>query len=405
MRISLNNSKIIFHIDLNAFFCTVATILNPALKGKVFAIGRENTYKGVVSTASYEARKLGVHAGMPLLDAYRLAPNLLVVGCSSEAIGYYHERFVSLLKEYSSLVEVASVDEAYVDMTERCKQFHPLEIAKDIQTRLLELYSLPCSIGIAPTLFLAKMASDMKKPLGVTVLRKREVEKLLFPLPVSEIFGVGKKTYPKIMAENINTIGEFAAPENKSKVLRIVGENTYNYVLDSIYGKTSDIVDANRYSNSQSISTSTTFDTPLVTEDDILFEMRDMCKKLVKKMQMDNYFTKTVTITLRNTDFKTVTRSKSVDYSNNFQTLYDCVIALVEDNYRDEALRLVGVGFSNLCLESDLPVDYNLFTYQDLAAKQLEIEDLVRKYQQKYGDHTIKCGLVKNLIEKKDNQN
>lgn len=392
----MNNSRIIFHIDMNAFFCTVQTILNPSLKGKVFAVGRENTYKGVISTASYEARKKGIHSGMPLVEAFRLVPDLLIVGGNYHMYEEYHKRFVNLIKEYTSIIEVASIDELYADMTLASLKKHPLELAKEIQTRLVNEHSLPCSIGIAPTLFLAKMGSDLKKPLGITVVRKREVSKVLYPLSVKDIFGIGKKTYPRLIENNILTIGDFMNPDNKNKVLELVGENSYNYATKAISGNSSDVVDSNRYANTQSISQSRTYDLNLSTTSEIIFELREMTKVIVKKMVSDGYLTKTITITLRNKAFQTMTRSISTDYTKDFYEIFDYVEDLVLDNVtQGEEYRLVGVSVSNLKLESDIEIDYNLFTYESILAHELELEKLVRTYKEKYGEKVINIGIKK----------
>ena len=213
-----NKAKIILHVDMNAFFCSVACILNPTLRGKVFAIGRENSYRGVISSASYEARALGIHSAMSQKEAYDLVPNLIIVTLDRSYYYHYHQEFLKILQQYSSLVEVASIDEAYLDITEASKTRHPVVIAKEIQLRILKEVGLSCSIGIAPTLFLAKMASDMKKPLGLTILRKRDVEEKLYPLSVDEIYGIGKKTYPLLMKNDIQTIRDFMNLNNKTKI-------------------------------------------------------------------------------------------------------------------------------------------------------------------------------------------
>ena len=214
-----NHVRIIFHIDMNAYFCSVACILYPSLRGEAFAIGRENTYKGVISTASYEARALGIHAAMPISEAYKIKPDLKVISIDYKYYQDYHNKFVNIIKEYSNLIEVASIDELYADMTDISKSKHPIVLAKEIQLRLLKELGLSCSIGIAPTLFLAKMASDIKKPLGITVIRKKDVKDILYPLSVKEIFGIGKKTYPKLINGGINTIAEFMMPENKDRII------------------------------------------------------------------------------------------------------------------------------------------------------------------------------------------
>jgi len=284
-----NHAKIIFHIDMNAFFCNVACILDPSLRGKAFAIGRENTTKGVLSTASYEARKYGIHSAMSQQEAYSILPSLLVIHIDYSHYVEYHNKFINLIREYTNLIEVASIDEVYADVTEASKSIHPLVLAKEIQKRLLVELNLPSSIGIAPTLYLAKMASDMKKPLGVTVLRKREAKEILYPLDVSCIFGIGKKTYPKLKEKGINTIGDFLNLDNKELILSIIGENSYNYAYNSLIGNSSNVVNPQRYDSASSISESQTYDNYKESIDDILYEMVNMAKSIHKRMVKYDY--------------------------------------------------------------------------------------------------------------------
>lgn len=385
-----SHSKIILHVDMNAFYCSVACILNPALRGKVFAIGRENSYRGVVASASYEARALGIHSAMSLKEAYDKVPNLMVVSLDHSYYVHYHHLFLNLLREYSDLIEVASIDEAYVDITELSAQRHPLVIAKEIQVRLLKEVGLPCSIGIAPTLFLAKMASDLKKPLGITVLRKKDVSEILYPLSVKEIYGIGKKTYPKLIEHHILTIGDFMKEENREKIISFLGQRNYDYVVSHIEGKSSNIVDPNRYSDSESISTSVTFDRVIQSEAEILYELRKMTNEIVRKMTQKKYYTKTITVTFRTTEFKTMSRSHSIEqYTDDFSVIFDVVTELVEEHYHQEALRLLGVGVSNLILEKDLPQEYNLFTLPTEDEKEERIQELMNHFQQKYGKEAL----------------
>lgn len=392
-----NNAKIILHVDMNAYFCSVACLLNPVLRGKAFAIGRENSYRGVISSASYEARALGIHSAQSLKEAYDLVPDLIVVHLDYSYYVEYHQKFLKILKEYSKLVEVASIDEAYLDITEMSQKRHPLVIAKEIQMRILKEAGLSCSIGIAPTLFLAKMASDMKKPLGITVLRKRDVKELLYPLSVSDIYGIGKKTYPTLISNDIKTISDFMNPLNKDKIIRLVGQNTYDYAYTHILGNSSNVVDPNTRSESESISTSQTFDRVINSSIEVLYELRKMTREMVNKLTRSHYFTKTITITLRNVDFKTITRSKSIDYTDDFDSIYDIVVDLVEEHYHNESLRLLGVGLSNLKEEKDLPKEYNLFTLLNENEKQMEINRIIKEYQKKYGEKALFQVKKKNL--------
>ena len=394
-----NKAKVIFHIDLNQFFCSVAIIKNPRLKGKAFAIGRENSMKGVVSTASYEARKYGIHAGMPLVEAYQKLPTLLVVDYGHDVYHEYSRKFFGLIRSYVSEIEQTSIDEGYIDVTDitlGCNR-HPLDLAKEIQSRALKELSLPCSIGIAPTLYLAKMASDLKKPLGITILRIRDIPELLYSLDVKEIFGIGKKTYPILHQEGINTIGDFVDVNNIEVVSEIVGSQ-YQHFIDALSGKTTNIVDPNRYKEPESISKSSTFDTPLITYDDVLINLLKMADEVYLQLKSAKKKTKTITITLRDTNFNTITRSKTInDYTMDKTVLKYYVEELLDDNYDNKPLRLVGVGFSHL-VDNDHMEEVTLFNYQSVYEKEETLRNLMLNFDKRFGEKSLFFG---KKLEKK----
>lgn len=391
--------KIIFHIDLNQFFCSVAIIKNPRLKGKAFAIGRENSTKGVVSTASYEARKYGIGAGMPLIDAFKKLPSLIVVDYGHEIYKEYSKKFFRFLSTYVKDIEQTSIDEGFIDVTDITIKVnrHPLDLAKEIQTRALKELSLPVSIGIAPTLFLAKMASDMKKPLGITVLRIKDIPNMLYPLDVKEIYGIGKKTYPLLHEKNIKTIGDFVSKENESTVRKIVG-NTYDNFILCLSGKSTNIIDSNRYVEHESLSKSVTFDNPLTTYYEVIENVMMLTDDTYNELRKSKKKAKTVSITLRDTDFKTITRSKSLtDYTNNKTLLKYYIEELVADNYEGGSLRLVGAGFSNLINEDEEEI--TLFNYNDVYEKEETLNNLIKEFDKRFGKNSLFFG--KNLTDKK----
>ena len=383
--------RIIFHIDMNAYFCSVHCKLNPTLRGKAFAVGREGTYKGVLSTASYEARKLGIHSAMPIIEAYKILPNLLVVNSNYEEYKKYHYLFVNIIREYTNLIEVASIDELYADMTEISEKIHPVVLAKEIQLRLLRELDLPCSIGIAPTLFLAKMASDMKKPLGLTVLRKREIKEKLYPLSVKDIFGIGKKTYPKLIDAGINTIEDFMNPENEELIIKLIGNNSYSYAKNCILGKSSNEVIPDRYNNSKSISTETTFDIHKDSLVDILSVLRSLLRDIHGRLVKGEYVTKTVVLTMRDSQFNTISRRKTIDEYTDDIFIFNNLIEDLLNELMDEtkSYRLVGVGFSNIIKRSELKEEYNLFTINDKTIKENNIKKLMKDINNKFGDDII----------------
>ncbi|PKM86092.1 MAG: DNA polymerase IV [Firmicutes bacterium HGW-Firmicutes-12] len=295
-----NNIKIIFHIDLNAFFASCAVIKDPYLKNKAFVVGGSSTFRrGVVSTASYEARKLGIHSAMNINDAFRIYPKLIVVPTEFSLYKKYSKLFFSFLKRYSNLIIEGSIDEAYIDMTEASMKKHPMDLAKEIQDGLMKEYQLPCSIGIAPTLFLAKMASDMKKPLGITVLRKKDIVEKLFPLSIGETFGIGKKTYPRLEKIGIKTIGDFTKEENKKNILSVMSEQSYLSYLDHIMGRSNDQIEVNKYSIPKSISNETTLNYNMDEPEAILKILTELLTESHRRLIKEELVCKTVGIKFR----------------------------------------------------------------------------------------------------------
>jgi DNA polymerase-4 len=358
--------KIIFHIDLNAFYASCAMIKEPYLRNKVFVVGGPgSSVRGVISTASYKARKYGIHSGMNMTEATKLYPRLLVVPADFEFYRVKSNEFMDLLSEYTDLMVQASIDEAYLDVTEKSKEMHPLEIAKEIQQRLLKEHQLPCSIGIAPTLFLAKMASDLKKPLGITVIRKRDVEKILFPLPISDMFGIGKKTYPKLEAIGIHTIGDFADPVNRDKIVSLMSERMYMAYLDDIYGRSSDVIDPDKYALPKSISSETTFNYDMNEPKFILDEIHNQLKECIRRLKKYQMKAKTVGFRLKKSDFTLTTRSVTLkEFTDDEVILKDALDDLFESLYDGAKVRLAGAHLSNLTAIGEEKISYNLFTYE-----------------------------------------
>ena len=217
--------QIIFHIDLNAFFASAEISQNPQLVGKPIVVCRESR-RSIITTASYEARKYGIHSAMPLFQAKKLCPQLITVPPHFALYKTLSQEFFQIISTFSKKLEVASIDECYVDMTEYIQEHHlqPYQVAQNIQKKVYNTLNLQCSIGIAPNKFLAKMASDMKKPMGITILTKRNFKEKLWHLPVGQMHGIGKKTVPKLEQHGIYTIGDLAKYENYEKI-RTVFQN------------------------------------------------------------------------------------------------------------------------------------------------------------------------------------
>lgn len=387
--------KIIFHIDLNAFFISVEYIRDPSLKNKAVAVGPDPKYlKGVISTCSYEARAFGVHSAMPVSQAIRKCPHLKIVESHFDLYHKYSKHFFELLEEYTDLIEGASIDEAYLDLTELSKTEDILDVAKDIQQRLLDEYQLPCSIGIAPNKFLAKMASDMKKPLGITVLRRREIDKLLWPLDISEMHGIGKKTYPKLRIIGINTIGDLANYEDKKRLRKVLG-NGLEYFVNLANGIGSSDVDPNREPENLSIGNSRTFSKDLIQDFEIRAKLKKVTKLVTDRLKEKELCAKTFSIQIRYNDFKQITRSKTLDkYIYEFEDVYYEIEDLFEINWNNKPIRLLGVSCTNIIDLKDNVIQLDIFTEFDEDMENDEkLLRLMNNINEKYDKDIIKKGV------------
>lgn len=368
-----NKAKIIFHIDLNAFYASVEMILDPNLKNRVFAVGGRGGYfrNGVLTTASYKARRYGIRSGMSVSEALDRYPRLIVVPNNFKEYKKYSEIFYEYLKSYTDQIYQASIDEVYMDVTEISQEIHPVKLAKKIQKELNENFGLPVSIGIAPTLFLAKMGSDYKKPLGITVMRKRDVEKKLFAKPIGIVFGIGKKTNERLKEINVQTIKDFVNLENKDKIITAIGENAYYGTIADLRGDSTNFVDVNKHSVPQSISNETT----LPHDVDIIEVLKDSLNELFaeshSRLINEELLCKNVFIKLRYSNFMTITRTTTLnEYDNDYEKLNFLVNELFEVLYDGEPVRLIGVGFGGIIKKEDFKEERTLFNYQRLDKKK-----------------------------------
>ncbi|MEF9919879.1 MAG: DNA polymerase IV [Erysipelotrichaceae bacterium] len=337
---------VIFHIDLNSFYASAEIMRNSALDGQPVAVAGLSR-RSVVSTANYEARSYGVHSAMPLAMAQSLCPKLIIL---QGDFAWYEElsnRFFNFIRTFTPYIEPASIDECYIDVTDIIKNYQrPLDLAWTIQKQLLDELRLPCSIGVAPNKFLAKMASDMHKPLGITILRKQEINKKLWPLPISQMYGIGKKTAPLLIEKGIETIGDLANPQNELKIMTLLGKHAY-HTIQCARGNDSNILSYN--TSVQSISQSTTLNTDILDYDEVKSTFKQLALKLSKRAEKEDIKGKLITITIRYYDFSNVSRSCSIDnYTNDYQTILEHAMLLFDQNVIQKEIRHLGIGLGSL---------------------------------------------------------
>ncbi len=387
--------KVIFHVDLNAFFASCEMAQNPALKKIPLGIGGRKD-RGVLTTANYEARKYGVSSAMPVGEARRLCPSLEVLPVNFPLYEQYSNLFFDLLSEYTDTIEKASIDEGYLDMSTPKIDQHPLALAKEIQDRLLKQYDLPVSIGIAPNMFLAKMASDMKKPLGITVLRKRDLDKKLWPLPIEKMHGIGKKTYPDLKLIGINTIGDLATYQDDHKLSLVLG-NRMQEMQDKANGIDERVVDPLRYEDYKSIGNSETYALDLQTEEEVFDKLTPLTRKVVNRLVDDHSVAKTISIQVRYHDFSQITRSFTLEqHTDNFYDIFQVVERLYEENTSTKPIRLLGVSVTNLKAVSDHYEQLNLFKVKEIDSPNEKINVMLQEINKVYGKDLIHKGTKKN---------
>ncbi|MXQ73746.1 DNA polymerase IV [Clostridiaceae bacterium DONG20-135] len=351
--------RVIFHIDLNSFYASAEILHNTALEGQPVVVAGLSR-RSVVSTASYEARKYGVHSAMPLQMAMDLCPNLVIVQGDYSWYEELSERFFRFIRTFSQYVEPASIDECYVDVTEQISKFdRPLDLAWLIQNRLKEELGLPCSIGIAPNKFLAKMASDMRKPMGITVLRKQELSRKLWPLPISDMQGIGTKTAPLLIANGISTIGDLADPQNESKIMTLMGKHGYEAIQNARGNSTNKLC----YNSSvQSISQSTTTDKDIIEYDEVKTVLIRLAESLSRRAKAEGIKGSLISLSIRYYDFTNAVRSVSLDhYTDDYQVLLENALLLFDRNSINKTIRHLGIGLGSLYSKTKSITQLNMF--------------------------------------------
>ncbi len=367
-------SRIYFHIDLNAFFANAETLLDPSLKGKPLIVAGA-TRRSVVSTASYEARAFGIHSAMPVSEAQKLCRDLIIV---SGHYAYYEElssQFMNIVSEYTDQIEVASIDECYADVTDKIIHYaKPLDLAWEIQKRILTEVGLPCSIGVGPNMFLAKMASDMKKPMGITVLRIRDVPEKMWPLPIGDMRGVGAKTLPFMEELNIKTIGDLANYKNLNELRDVFGRNTEE-IIARANGHDDRVIEMETESKSMGVSETMLED---VTDyEELRGMLRMLARKLSSRLKEEHKLGSRITLRICYYDFRNADRSLHKEQPiYKPDDLFLAAITLFDANWDEgEAVRLLGLSVSEFMSE-DAAKQMNLFSPETEDEKE-EIREVL----------------------------
>lgn len=392
--------QIIFHIDLNAFYASAEVSIHPELANKPIVISSDSR-RAIVSTASYEARKYGIHSAMPLFKAKELCKDLIVRPVNFKLYNELSHKFFSIISNYSEILEVASIDECYVDLSNYFikNRINPTILARQIQDDIFNQLKLKCSIGIAPNKFLAKMASDMKKPMGITVLNRRNFKELLWPLDIEDMFGVGKKTAPKLKEVGILTIGDVANYDNYNKLRQVIGKNAL-----ILYRKANGI-DTSKVNfekgELKSIGHSTTLEFDTNDLDLINDTLEKLAKAVSNRAKEKQLIGNTITITIKYTRLESITRQTIIrDYINDYETIISTAKYLFEENYDGRNVRLLGIALNNTINQNNYLKQITLFDKVESETNH-KAKNVINKLN-KLNDYNLKTAA--DLLKTKNNK-
>ena len=345
--------KKIIHIDMDAFYASVEQRDNPALKGKPVAVGGSSR-RGVVAAASYEARRFGVYSAMPSVTAARKCPDLIFVKPRFDQYKKVSLEIRKIFNEYTDLVEPLSLDEAYLDVTSNKKNIPSATmIAREIKQKIRQQTGLTASAGISVNKFLAKTASDLDKPDGLSVILPNEAEAFVEKLPVHKFHGIGKVTAKKMNGLGIYTGRDLKKWSEADLVKRFGKMGAYYHKI--AFGQDDREVNPNRVR--KSISSEDTFEEDLTRPEEMMEAITHIARNVHSWMQKNQVYGKTLTIKIKFSDFKIITRSKT---SPNPITDFDTMIRMAGEllstvDTSNVSVRLLGVGLSNLIRPEENP--------------------------------------------------
>ncbi len=380
--------RAIIHIDMDAFYAAVEQRDNPELQGKPVIVGGTIESRGVVSTASYEARKYGVHSAMSMAEAHRRCPEGIYLPVDMHKYRGVSRQIMDIFHRFTPEVEAISLDEAFLDVTGSRKLFGSAEdIGREIKRLIKTELNLTASVGLSYNKFLAKLASDMDKPDGFYQIRPDELEAKVWPLPVRRMMGVGGKTTQMLDGMGVTTIGQLAKM-NAGLLEHILGKQgvVMHEVANGIDNR---LVEPVR--ESKSVGRETTFPQDICEKyllETILFTLADDVCHTLRSSSLKG---RTVSIKIRYPDFQSVTRAMTLDgYTASFEPVYDAVKQLMAHHYKDGTpVRLIGVTVSNLKKDNEIIEQQDLFSDGTVEKKQTALNSVMDKINKKYGGDTV----------------
>ncbi|CCB86598.1 MULTISPECIES: DNA polymerase IV [Parachlamydia] len=343
------NQRIIFHIDMDAFFASIEILRNPSLKGKPVIVGGSPDKRGVVSTCSYEARAYGVHSAMSLFEAKKKCPHAIFVEGDYAIYRNYSSKVMDILSRHSSLVEVVSIDEAYMDVSflKDDPEMTAKQYGRKLKEAVLKNTGLTCSVGIASNKLIAKIASSRAKPNGLYEIPSGEEAAFLATLPIGAIPGIGSKTEKSLIDDRLYTIADLQKIDLDTLIERYGTRGYYFYL--AAHGIDKRPVDGEEYFP-KSIGAETTFEADLADSTILLETLSELVQKACKRLKKYQTRTRGFSLKLRYSDFRTVTRSRLLfSHTQDEQTIWEeARDFFLKVHTKDVPLRLIGISLEKL---------------------------------------------------------
>lgn len=363
--------KIIFHVDMDAFYASVEQVDNPEYQGRPVIVGASPGKRGVVSACSYEAREFGVHSAMPISQAFELCKKGIFVHVRMRRYQEISRTIMSIFDRFTPVKTQISIDEAFLDMTGTEKLFgSPHNAARQIKAAIYNETGLTISVGIAPNRLLAKIASDFDKPDGLTEIKNGEELAFLDKIRLKDIWGLGKKTLGHLQDFNITTVQQLRQVD-LAILKKIAGTSGGQFLFNAARG-----IDPGIYTGetkSRSISSETTFSMDTRNIEEIKLTLLNLSDQIMFRLMEHGYKSKTVFIKIRYSDFRTISVQKTLDrYLRTSDEIYKTALRLFEKKWdKNSSLRLVGLGASSI-EEKDFPDQIQLFSDSDDQRSKVE---------------------------------
>ncbi len=396
------SDRVIMHVDMDAFYAQIEQKLRPELRGKPVIVGAGDRRRGVVTACSYEARKYGIRAGISAIEAFRLCPHAIPVRGSMDTYVHYSGLIRNIFDRFTPLVEPASIDEAYLDTT-GCGRLYgnPIALACALKSAVREEIGITCSVGISTNKHLAKVASALNKPDGLTTIWADELVERLHPLDVSRLYGLGSVTAQGFYNKGIRTIGELVNMPD-SEIESLLGKTGLYFKRIAEGCDDSPVHSRGEMSAEKSMSHERTFNAQNADVDFVHSVILDLSDRVASRLKAGGFLTRTITLKLRYSDFKTITRDKSIPvYTRKVETIFITARSLIPvDRPILKSVRLIGVRAANL-VPGETSTQSGLFDELE-ESRDTRASDAIESVRSKFGrDAICRAGSMKFLDTRK----